>query len=282
MKARILEVSESEYHHDEASPVPTLSHSIAHIMVTQSPAHAWLAHPRLGGKRREMTDAMLEGAILHKLLLNAGPEIRVINADNYKTKVAQADRIVALAEGFLPILAGKYEQLMYAAHRLRSNCFYADFPLTGRSEVAIEWEVDDVLCRCKIDHLKDDEPDCVHIYDIKKCHSCNPDAIMHTAYKYGWDIQDAAYTEAVHVLTGRAGVRMTFLCCETVEPYSVVPITLDRHFKRIGMQRWTRACHNWEQCLLTDKWPGYQATVISPPSWVEHMLNWEQEEAVAE
>lgn len=281
MKARLLQCSEEAYHKDDIGPIPTLSHSIAHILVTQSPVHAYLAHPKLGGQRREMTQAMLEGAILHRLILKAGPDIQIIHADNYRTKAAQALYDHAISIGQLPVLASKFSKLEEAALTLRQKCFESSFPLLGQSEVAVEWDVDGVLCRAKMDHVYISESG-VHIYDVKKCRSCNPQDIARTAYQYGLDIQHAAYTEAMRAMHGRQDVDFTFLCCEIEPPYSVVPITLDKHFRRLGMQRWYRACMSWEECLSSGKWPGYEAAEISPPTWVE-INEWDemQEELTA-
>lgn len=88
MTARILNVSEAAYHADPC-PSPSLSQSIAHTLITQSPRHARLEHPRLGGQQRASTKAMDEGAILHKLLLGAGADFEMVVADDWRTKAAK-------------------------------------------------------------------------------------------------------------------------------------------------------------------------------------------------
>jgi hypothetical protein len=77
-----------DYHADPCVS-PSLSQSIAHTLVTLSPRHAWLEHPRLGGQKRKATKAMDEGSILHRLLLGEGVDVGVIHEDDYKTKAAR-------------------------------------------------------------------------------------------------------------------------------------------------------------------------------------------------
>jgi hypothetical protein len=159
MAARILEVTDAAYHADPCAS-PSLSSSIAHILVTQSPRHGWLAHPRLGGQQRASTPQMDEGSILHKLLLGKGAQFEMVMADDWRTNAAKASRAEILEAGRIPILAHKFEALKAAAERIAKNAAYQGFPIKGDAEVAIEF-VDcadrkrerEVLCRCRIDMI---------------------------------------------------------------------------------------------------------------------------------
>ncbi len=87
MAANILNVTEAAYHADPCDR-PSLSHSIAHTLVSESPRHAWIEHPRLGGNReRVSTRAMDDGAILHRLLLGEGAGFEMVMADDWRTKL---------------------------------------------------------------------------------------------------------------------------------------------------------------------------------------------------
>jgi hypothetical protein len=142
MTARILTVTETEYHSDPCA-TPSLSHSVAHTLVTQSPRHAWLEHPRLGGnKERASTKAMDEGSILHRLLLDAGSDFDVLAVDDFRGKDARAERDDSLARGRIPIKVRDFERLHEAALRLKQNARGQGFPLGlpgSRSELAIEF-----------------------------------------------------------------------------------------------------------------------------------------------
>jgi hypothetical protein len=120
MSARILNVSEAAYHADPCGS-PSLSQSIAHTLITQSPRHAWLEHPRLGGQQRVSSKVMDEGSILHKLLLGAGAQFEMVVADDWRTKAAKEARDVIIAGGRIAILAHNFEKLMKAAERIYKN-----------------------------------------------------------------------------------------------------------------------------------------------------------------
>lgn len=269
--AHILNVTEEEYFADPCT-VPSLSQSIAHVLVTESPRHAWLRHPKLGNVRNTPTAALDEGSILHKLLLGKGAAVQVIEADNFKTKAAQSIRDAAIAEGKIPILASKFNDLSTAAERLRNSCASFGFPLTGQSEVAIEWtegDDDPVLCRGRLDHVFLDRG---VIYDVKKTRNANPSYLRRKFVELGYDIQYAAYTRALSKLVpefeGR--VDFVFLFLEIEPPYSVVPARPDGALREIGAMRWGRAVETWRKCLRSNTWPGYcnSAITLDAPSWV--------------
>ncbi len=269
--ARILNVTEEEYFADPCA-VPSLSQSIANVLVTESPRHAWLRHPRLGKQPEEATRALDDGSVLHKLLLGKGASVQIIDADSYRTKAVQMIRDAAVDEGKIPMLVAQYNRLSEAADRLRQQCAALGFPLTGQSEVAIEWtegEADPVLCRGRLDHVFLDRG---VIYDVKKTRSANPKYLRRNFVELGYASQYAAYTRALAKLApefeGR--VDFVFLFMEIEPPYSVVPVRPDGAFKEIGALRWQRAVDMWRQCLCTNHWPSYcdSAITLEAPVWV--------------
>jgi hypothetical protein len=278
MSASILEVTEAAYHADPC-PSPSLSQSIAHTLITQSPRHAWLEHPRLGGNvERVSTKAMDEGAILHKLLLGAGAQFEMVVADDWRTNAAKDARAAIEAGGKIAILAKNFEKLRTAADRIFKNAANQGFPLGGRSEVAIQF-VDyadqikrqrPVMCRCRIDQIA---PAHV-IYDVKKVRSANPKDIARCIVEFGYDIQGHAYTIAYEQLYPEALGRsdFVFLFCETEPPYEVVAARLDGYHREIGKRRWEKAVFLWDK-LLTEgsyPWPGYAdgAITLIPPQYI--------------
>ena len=77
MTARILNCSPGDYYRDPCA-VPSLSQSIAHTLVTQSPLHAWSEHPRLGNQRKPASKAMDVGSLIHKLVLGKGVDVEIV------------------------------------------------------------------------------------------------------------------------------------------------------------------------------------------------------------
>lgn len=271
MAARILEVSEDAYHADPCAS-PSLSQSMAHILITESPRHAWLAHPKLGGSvERVSSRVMDEGAILHKLLLGAGAQFEMVVADDWRTKAAKEERAAILAGGKIAVLAHNFQKIKTAADRIFQNAKNQGFPFGGRSELAIEftdyadaWKLErEVLCRCRIDQVTDNHV----IYDIKKVRSANPREIARRIVEYGYDIQQEVYKRAYEKLEPAALGRsdFVFLFCEIEPPYEVVPARLDGAFREIGRMRWEKALTLWEQLLAEGSWPwpGYSDGAIS-------------------
>jgi hypothetical protein len=274
MSARILNVSEADYFADTAGAVPSLSQSIARTLVTKSPAHAWVEHPRLGGQPSEPTKATDQGEIIHRLLLGKGAQVEVLEFDNYRTKVAQGARDAAREAGRVPLLAREYEGIVGAATAILRSLAGFGIVLDGQSEVAIEWQEQTVetpvLCRGKLDHLKIGSK--ATIYDVKKIESADPRSCSSSAYTYGYDIQGAAYTSAVEKLHPEFAGRVEYIpiFVEIAPPYSVVPGPLDAVLQESGRRRWQRAVNLWQMCLRDDRWPSYvdAMTVIEAPGWL--------------
>ena len=91
----------------DPAPEPSLSSSLAHTLITQTPIHAFMRHPRLNpGAPREESNKMDIGTIAHGLLLE-GDESRIvlIEAEDWRTKEAKEQRDQAYADGKVPLLA---------------------------------------------------------------------------------------------------------------------------------------------------------------------------------
>lgn len=268
--ARILPVTLEEYFRDPCAR-PSLSQSCAHTLVTRSPAHAWIEHPRFGAAPRESTKAQDEGSIIHKLILGKGTELEILEVDEYRTNYAKALRDNALAAGKIPVKAKDFEPMQAAAiaiaDRLRNE---HSIELDGESEVPIEWyEAGNegwVLCRGMIDHLKRQVP---VIYDLKKITSADEVTCSRHAYDYGYDIQGAAYVSAVTKLLPKFAGRIKYvpIFMEIEPPYAVVTPDPDGEMRECGQRRWQRAVEIWERCLAENRWPVYTFTQLSLPGY---------------
>jgi hypothetical protein len=276
MSARILTCTEAEYFRDPCI-VPSLSQSIAHTLVSKSPAHAFLRHPRLGKTSiddDDPTPAKDAGKTMHKLLLGKGADIEVVVADDYRTKAAQQVRDMARSQGKVPMIEHKFEQLRGAADVLRKKLADRGYAFSGDSEVAFEWEEQGahgpVLCRGRMDHVILDQ---ATIYDVKKIESAHPDTCAAHIYDYGYDIQWAAYVSALRKFLGQPDllVDMVFLFVEVDPPYAITPVNLREcgAFTEIGAMRWSRAVGIWERCLARNDWPEYcdRPVQLEPKPW---------------
>ncbi|HYR45035.1 MAG TPA: hypothetical protein VER98_18535, partial [Terriglobia bacterium] len=101
----IYTISADEYHAD-CCPTPSLSASIATILIQQSPLHAKSAHPRLTENPVREEERHLDlGRLCHALMLEGDDIAVVIEADNYRTRAAQEARDAARSIGKCPLLA---------------------------------------------------------------------------------------------------------------------------------------------------------------------------------
>lgn len=280
--ARILDVSEEQYFADPCQ-TPSLSQSIAKVLVTQSPLHAWTYHPKLGALENPDIDVERQskqkddGHIVHRMLLGKGADVEIVHGfDNWKKKAAQTLRDEIKEAGRLPVLAHHYEDLEAASETIKGNLM-TQFGIDlnepgGESEIALEWSEDGangpVLCRGRMDRIQFNRG---LIYDVKTIYSAHPEVCGKQAVELGRDIQNAAYTSAVSKLrpdlAGR--VEMLFLHVEIEPPYAIYPGPLDGELRELGRQRWERAIYVWEECLRTGRWPAYtnRITPIRAPGW---------------
>lgn len=273
MNARLLECTPAQYHADPCE-VPSLSASIAHVILAQSPLHAWHRHPRLGGGDAVQSPAMTAGTLAHALLLGADDRIVVVDADDWRTKAARERRDELVAAGKVPVLARDHAEVALAVDVWRLRLHEAGVVLSGQSEVAVEWAADGVLCRGMMDHLITHyRPGAGAIYDLKTTTaSCHPEACARRAVDHGLDLQAAAYLEAVEALHPEAAGRVHYawLWVELEPPHAVTVATPSGAMLALGRAKWRRAREVWQRCLSSSRWPGYTdgaQAVLEPPQW---------------
>lgn len=261
MTARILEVSQDEYH-----ALPHFSSSVAKTLIAQSALHAKSAV----GKKP--TKGMDRGSIIHRISLGKGKDYEPLDYADWRTKDAKADRDKARAAGKVPVLKCDLEEYTVAAEKVVANLADRGIVLDGESELAIEWTEETphgpVLCKGMLDH-------CWRsiglILDLKITENAAPSAVERTAENLGYAIQWAAYTRALAALdpdlVGRIGFAFAF--CEPDDPWAINVTEPDGVFQQLGTQRWLRAVSTWAECQKNNRWPGYGSAVnpLSAPTW---------------
>lgn len=251
-----------ERYHSDCCERPSLSSSIASILTGQSPAHAYLAHPRLGGEAFVPTSEMDHGSLCHELVLQSGREIAIGDFPDWRTNASKEFREEARARGAIPELRRKYdagaETALNVTERLRLEY---GIELDGHSECVVVWAetADDgteVLCRAQMDHWR---PSTAMVYDLKFTEDAHPDTCRNKLVPMGYAIQREAYLRAIGKtfpeLQGRADFE--FLFCEVSKPYAVTALGLAGSMQEVGALRWRRAVNLWAQCLREERWPGY-------------------------
>lgn len=273
----------ADLYHADPADAPSLSASIANILVSQSPAHARAAHPRLGEPIEREDEFRFEiGTVAHALLLQDNDLIQELDYPDWRTKEAKIARDDARANGRIPLLADQAARVraMVTAAREGLTSHTAQPPLfrNGKPEQTLIWEEDHgVICRARLDWLHDDY---TAICDLKTTSaSADPQKWPRTAYGIGADVQVAMYVRGVERLTGiRPAFR--YVVIETYPPFALSVVDLAPSALALGEAKVQRAIDLWASCLEADSWPGYDRRVasIEVPTWAE--MQWLEREGM--
>lgn len=281
----VHEIGEDTYHADPC-PAPSLSSSIAKLLVNKSPRHAWCAHPRLNPDYRPDNDQKFDlGSAFHTLYLGAGAQVVSIDAADWRTNAAKDARAAARKAGKIPMLSrqlGSAKSMVDAVkaqvdqHKEAAAAF-----ATGLPERVITWKEDNgIWCRARLDWMPETGP---AYPDLKSTEaSASPEqwgrGIM---FNIGCDIQDAFY---------RRGLRKLGICDDAFLLFVVAELEGPDHLMAthrcgmsamaIGDRKVEIAIELWRACLERNRWPGYtqQTAWQDPPPW--HDQQWADREFV--
>jgi len=272
-------LTDREYHGDPA-PVPSLSSTLARLILDRSPLHAWTAHPRLNPDWQPTERKVFDiGRAAHRAVLGRGGEYVAIPdellASNgaISTKEAKAFIEGARAQGLTPLKAAEVDQIQTMAARVEARLQSMGIRFdAGRSELAALAQIDGVWCRAMIDQAPADPR--LPLYDLKTCEDASPEAVTASVARYGYDVQAAHYLDVWKEATGETR-RFRFVFVEKQPPHEVAVVEL--HNKPGDEADWfdhaRAACADarriWGECLQSGEWPGYPArvAVIGAPGW---------------
>lgn len=252
------------------SETPRLSPSIANLLLTRSPLHAWHRHRLLGGVDREPTVAMENGTLIHALLLG-GKDIVPIDATDYRTKDAKELRYTIETSGRIPVLAHRLDAAKNTVEIIRRRMGIS--LEGGEREKRVEWESDGVVCSGFIDAVSDGT-----IVEIKTIDDAGPYSCRKSAENYGYHVQGAAYLEAMKAIDGRDR-RVVFYFCESEPPNDVTPFELSGSLLELGQRRWNRAKRIWKECLASGVWPGASGGKVASLPASDWALSREEDES---
>lgn len=277
----------AEAYHADPCPIPSLSCTIARLLVRQSPLHAWTAHPRMGAVDMEPSRVMDIGSALHAMLLGYREKVRPITATfgpktkrreliglpvtSYQSDAAQEERDEIRAAGGIPVLQHEWAGLIGAERAALAQIALADdgagFSASGASEAVVIAHDDGVWLRCMVDRLPENPR--LPPYDLK--------ATKLSAAPGGWErrlqteyaFQDAFYRRVVHLAGGYEPEPMRFIVVEIDPPHGVAIMAALPELAAIAEKEVDRAIRLWRQCQSADRWPCYppHTAWISPTSW---------------
>lgn len=257
-------------------PEPSLSSSVARTLLMQSPAHAWHEHCRLNpdykSEERESFDV---GTALHAYLLEGETGFRIIDARDWRTAAAKAERDAARAEGKTPLLAEQWTRVQAMAEQARFQLWHhqakpAPLDGDGAAERTLIWQDEgDVWCRARLDWLHGDRRT---VDDVKTTSgSASPLVFSRRLFEMGYDIQAALYLRGMRKVFGNVTYRWRWVVIETEPPHALTVMDLSPMALDMADRKALAAIRLWGECLKNNKWPGYPTDVCTAdlPPWEE-------------
>ena len=265
----VLQAGQSQMPIEDYLALDALSSGVCHTLLTQSAAHARYEqlHPRVS------TGAMDLGTVVHRVLLEGHEDgIVLVEAEDWRTKVAREARDEAHATGQIPLLAKAIEEvrdMVEVARAYIASSELAGIFARGKPEQTLLWQEDTLWCKARPDWLTHDWRTIIHYKTTGR--SANPEAFASHMVDMGYDLAAAFYAQGLTaVSTVHAfDVKSVFLVQETEPPYACSLVGLSPGLMELGMLKAERAIKVWRQCLLSGDWPAYPTEVCyaEPKPW---------------
>ena len=282
-EAGFVDCDEARYHADKLCEKPSLSRSVAKLLVDATPAHAWAAHPRLNPNHQEEEKrAYSIGHAAEALILRGETVFVELAFDNFKKKAAQDARDEAYAAGKHPLLSKDVEavhNMAKVARRQLESHEIGDVFSSGSPQRTLVSFDEGFPIRRRFDWLSlGNVP-----YEFKTTSgSAAADIWQRRVWDNGLDLQDALYCMGLQEVLGleRRPV-MTFIVQEVEPPHAISVHKLSPRAQELADQRIRKAIGIWKACMKSDTWPGYPSYVnhIDAPPWIEQ--RWEEKQMVA-
>jgi PDDEXK-like domain of unknown function (DUF3799) len=262
----------------DCAPEPSLTKGVIETILTRTPAHARLEHPRLNPALVDDSTARADiGSAVHAKCLG-GKEIRIIEAEDWRTKAAKEARDEVRATGGIALLRKDAANLDPIADAVFEKCYRAGMPMEKavHEQTAI-WKDGEVWCRARPDSLWLEDKICG---DIKTTKNADPhDWIKSTLFGSANYIQPSHYLRGIQKIRAEEGWRFRFIVPEIEPPFQVSIIGVDPAVLDLGDQICAKARSLWAQCLRDSKWPGYsdEIAVAELPTYIE--FEWEARRA---
>lgn len=278
----IYDIPFDEYNADPC-PTPSLRSSIAGTLLTKTPRHAMLQHPRLNPHYERVERGIFDlGTAAHELLLMGETAVVVVDANDWRTNAAKQQRDDAYNAGRTPILAKHWidvEAMVDAAHEQLRQFDVDDVRFMapgGRPEQTLIWQSGEIWIRTRPDWLPPEANESEVLYDYKTTSgSAHPDEWGRARAFSGPDLQAALNCRAAKAVLGWERPRCRFVVQENSPPYALSVVELTPAAMALADRKLESAIQLWARCLREDRWPGYPTQVchLDAPGWME--MQWE-------
>lgn len=266
----------AEKYHKDPCVVPSLSSSLAQILLRESPRKAWFSHPRLNPAFAEKEDGKFDiGTAAHAMLLEGRDIIQVCDFEDWRKGDARAMRDAARAAGKTPLLRKHHNDVLAmtaVAEAFIAESEIAEYWQDGESELTAVCEEKAVWLRARLDRATKNRR---VIMDYKSTTDAAPEAFSRLLVRMGYHIQDAFYRRVARNL-GAVGPRFVFIAQSVEPPYECSLHGCDPALQEIADAEVQRAIDLWSKCIKTQQWPSHGGRIhwATPATWQikEHEL----------
>ena len=276
-----IDMPTAEYFAD-CCRMPSMTQSIAKILLAQSPLHAWHAHPRLNPDWQPDDPTKFDvGNVAHKLMIGRGKDIVVLDQfDSWRTKASQEAREEAQAVGKLAVLGHKFalaDRMVKAAREQLGLRGLDEMFTAGHGEAVLAWEDRGMWLRQMVDWLTIDKD----FVDYKTTDmSAAPHGLGRMMVNAGWPIQAAMAEWGLNSVVGHKRRRFLFVVQETEKPYALTVVEMSEAAMTMGRKQVNAAFEIWHRCMKANRWPGYPLEIVVPEypgyaeaSWLDREVN---------
>lgn len=205
------------------------------------------------------------GQLAHNQLTGAGPEVVVLDDDNFRKQKTRDDRDDAYANGQIPVLPQDMDvvyDMMRAleAHEWAAALFERG---TGLAEPSLFWESDGVWKRSRPDFVSFRRHPTTHQLMIPE-YKTAPSAEKHKFTKHAYDLgyhQQAAWicdaAKGTNIVPADEDPMLLFVVQEKKAPYIVNVIEATPDALMWGRLLNAEAVDLYKRCRKSGRWPGY-------------------------
>ncbi len=268
-----------------------VSASDIQTIVNECPAAAWYGSAFNPKREVDNSDVADVGTVAHAILLE-GSEAGVCVIDpnehpaekgggipsGWTNKSIRAARDGARASGLIPILAPQMAEIraMVDAARAYIDSLRATEPAIwrafqpdgGKSELTFKWTdgIDtDILCKMRPDRISDDHGLIINYKTTAT--SVEPDRWGRGPF-LDYYVGAAWYHRGIFMLYAKL-IDYVYLVQSTAPPYLCSLIGVSPAAFELGRAKCQVGLRKWQQCVASNKWPGYPTRVCYPelPPW---------------
>jgi hypothetical protein len=212
------------------------------------------------------------GAAAHAVILEGDEsKIKVIDADDWRTKVAKEARDMARIEGRIPMLARQHGEVMAMAEAAKAAIKGSELDGIfddGKPEQSVFACDGPTWLRGRMDWLTNDRK---IILDYKTVgRSAAPESFLRSSvFQFGYDIQAAMYLRLLALLGCEEDTKFVWLVQETEAPYACSLIGASPSMIESGLRKLDYVSRQWAECMATGEWPGYGKRIswLEAPAW---------------